>query len=531
MGGSTVIDERTKDLVEGPPLDVAVIGGGINGSAIALEAARRGLRVALFEATDFGFGTTWRSTKLIHGGLRYLEHGDVRLVFESLRARTWLLRTHGHLVSRQRFLLPVLPWTRRPGWQLNAGLWMYDILSLFRGVPRHRRLSRERICSDAPFLPEETRGGFAFYDARVRSPERLTLELALRARDVGAIVLNHAPVRRIVTNGGRVTAIGFEHGGEQHVVATRTVINAAGPWVDAVNQLTGNPPPELLGVTRGTHIVLDVGDRMPRAAILSTAKSDGRVFFAVPQDDLLLVGTTDVRYDGDPGAVGPTREDTEYLLEEAKLLLPGLDVSREQVRYAYAGLRPLQKVRGGPEAAITRRHEVVDHGEAGGPAGLYSVIGGKLSTFRPLAREAVDHVGHGVPVQESDPAPTNRWQWDLVQSGLDLGTRRHLRVFGDAVGQVIREGREVICEHTGAIRGEVVYAVRNELAVTLSDILLRRTGIAWGSCRGLCCRHEVAAIAQRELGWSDAERDQQVREFEADVDRHLPPLDCIWEAS
>src|SRR5690606_677643 len=119
VGGSTVIDERTKDLVEGPPLDVAVIGGGINGSAIALEAARRGLRVALFEATDFGFGTTWRSTKLIHGGLRYLEHGDVRLVFESLRARTWLLRTHGHLVSRQRFLLPVLPWTRRPGWQLN----------------------------------------------------------------------------------------------------------------------------------------------------------------------------------------------------------------------------------------------------------------------------------------------------------------------------------------------------------------------------------------------------------------------------
>jgi len=525
------MDERTKDLTEGPPLDVAVIGGGINGCAIALEAARRGLRVALFEASDFGFGTTWRSTKLIHGGLRYLEHGDVRLVFESLRERAWLLKTYPHLVSRQRFLLPLVPWTRRPGWQLNAGLWMYDALSLFRGVPRHRRLSRERIRSEAPFLPDETAGGFLFYDARARSPERLALELALRARDLGAIVLNHAAVTRIVTTNGRVTAIAFEHKGEQHVVGTRTVINAAGPWVDAVNRLTGKPPAELLGVTRGTHIVLDVGDQMPRTAVLSTAKSDGRVFFAVPQDDLLLVGTTDVRYDGNPGDVQPTREDTDYLLEEAKLLLPGLDVGREQVRYAYAGLRPLQKVRGGPEEAITRRHQVVDHGENGGPAGLYSVIGGKLSTFRPLAREAVDHVGHGVPVPESNPAPANRWRWELTNSGLERRTRRHLRIYGDAVGQVIREGREVICEHTGAIRGEVVYTVRHELAATLSDILLRRTGIAWGSCRGLCCRDEVAAIAQQELGWDDAQREQQVREFEADVDRHLPPLDCIREAS
>ncbi|MGH2633952.1 MAG: FAD-dependent oxidoreductase, partial [Tepidiformaceae bacterium] len=160
----------------GEPFDLVVIGGGINGCAIAEEAAARGLRTALFEATDFGFGTTWRSTKLIHGGLRYLEHGDVRLVFESLRERAWLLRTRPYLVKPQRFVLPMLPWTRRPKWQLGVGLSAYDLLALYRGVPAHRRLSDRTLHEMAPFLPDETSGGFTFYDARVIAPERLCLE-------------------------------------------------------------------------------------------------------------------------------------------------------------------------------------------------------------------------------------------------------------------------------------------------------------------------------------------------------------------
>ncbi|MCK9518370.1 MAG: glycerol-3-phosphate dehydrogenase/oxidase [Dehalococcoidia bacterium] len=521
-----MIDEQITRLVEGPPLDVAIIGGGINGCAIALEGARRGLRVALFEADDFGFGTTWRSTKLIHGGLRYLEHGDMRLVFESLRERAWLLKTRPHLVSPQRFLLPLLPWTRRPAWQLRAGLTLYDVLSLYRGVPRHRRLSRNKAMARAPFLPIETTGAFSFFDARIHSPERLALELTLEARSRGATVLNHTAVTRIVANGSRVTAVGFEHRGEPHVVGARTVINAAGPWVDVVNQLTGEPPPPLLGVTRGSHIVLDVGDRLPRDAVFSTAKSDGRVFFAVPQDELLLVGTTDDRFNGDPNLVQPREADVEYLLEEARLLLPGLEPAREEVRYAYAGLRPLPRVRGGPEAAITRRHEIVDHSATGGPEGLYSVIGGKLSTFRPLAREAIDHVGDGVPVPRSKDERREQWRWTLSASGLDLRTRRHLRMYGDAVSQVIAGGRDEICAHTGAIRGEIGYVVKNELVTSLSDVLLRRTGIAWGSCRGLCCHREVAALAGAELGWDHVEQERQVRQYEADVDFHLPAVHC-----
>src|SRR6185437_9103572 len=377
------------EAASGGPFDLVVIGGGINGCAIAEEAAARGLRTALFEATDFGFGTTWRSTKLIHGGLRYLEHGDVRLVFESLRERAWLLKTRPYLVKPQRFILPMLPWTRRPSWQLGVGLSAYDLLALYRGVPAHRRLSNAALRELAPFLPDETADGFTFYDARVIAPERLCLELALAARTHGALVANHATVTNIEADGRSVTAVEVEHNGQNYRFATTAVINAAGPWVDAVNRAANTGAPDLLSATRGAHILVELNERPSRDAIFSTAKSDGRVFFSVPQEELLLVGTTDDRFDGDPGAVRPTAADVDYLLSEARILLPGLDITRERIRSSYAGLRPLQKVKGGPEASISRRHAVIDHGKDGGPRGLYSVVGGKLSTFRPLAREAV----------------------------------------------------------------------------------------------------------------------------------------------
>ncbi|MCC7365965.1 MAG: glycerol-3-phosphate dehydrogenase/oxidase [Dehalococcoidia bacterium] len=511
------------ELSSGPELDIAVIGGGINGCAVALEAATRGLRVALFEASDFGFGTTWRSTKLIHGGLRYLEHGDVRLVFESLRERAWLLKTRPHLVTPQRFLLPQLPWSRRPKWQLRAGLTMYDVLALYRGVPRHRGLSDRRLHELAPFLPPETRGGFAFYDARLRSPERLTLELALEARRAGADVYNHAPVTRILVRAGRVAGVEVRQGPVAYQVPARLVVNAAGPWVDAVNALTGEAGPALLGVTRGSHIALELGQPLPRDAVFSTARRDGRVFFAVPQEQLLLVGTTDDRYEGDPGAVMPTAEDIDYLLEEAAELLPGLRPTRDKVRYAYAGLRPLPEVAGGPEAAITRRHDLVDHGERGGPRGLVSAIGGKLSTFRPLAREVVDRAGHGVPAPVPELARVP-WRDALRAADVPRAVKRHLRTYGDAAAEVLAGGTEVLCPHAGVIAGEIGYVVRQELAATLSDVLLRRTGAGWASCRGLCCHREVARRMAPLLGWDEPAAGREIAAFETDVSRHLPAV-------
>ena len=514
-------------LVNGPPLDAAIIGGGINGCAIAAEASARGCRVALFEADDFGFGTTWRTTRLIHGGLRYLEHGDLRLVFESLRERAWLLKTRPYLVRPQRFILPVLPWTRRPGWQLRAGLTLYDTLSLDGGVPGHRGLSEGALRELAPYLPEVASGGFTFFDARVLAPERLALELALRARDKGASIHNHAEVTRIGVQAGRVASVEVREAEETYEIPVHMVINAAGPWVDAVNEQTHLPMPGLLGVTRGSHIVLEFEGDIGHDAIFSTARSDGRVFFAVPQGSQLLVGTTDDRYDGDPGEVRVAGADIDYLLGEAQILLPGLDISRERVRYAYSGLRPLQRVAGGPEAAISRRHAVIQHREHGGPQGLLSVVGGKLSTFRPLARETVELLHRSTSKSVKLAPEPGQWREAVLGSGLPKRYLGHLRIYGNSAGSVISLGKQPLCEHAGAITGEVIHAARHEQGVTLSDILMRRTGVAWASCRGACCREMAAELAAAELGWGNGERKRQLRAFEKDVDRHLPTLALV----
>jgi glycerol-3-phosphate dehydrogenase len=511
-------------------VDIAIIGGGINGCAIAREAAARGLRVALFEADDFGAGTTSRSTKLVHGGLRYLEQRDFRLVIEARREQAWLLETRPHLVVPLRFLFPLLPWTRRPAWQLRLGLSVYDAMTRRRRLPRHRRLIARHLKLIAPFLPAETKGGFAFFDARLRSPERLALELALEAERLGAFIANHAPVTGVLVEDGVVRGVEASVAGVPTVVTAPVVVNAAGPWVDAVNRIAGIEEP-LLGVTRGTHIALELGGLLPRDAVFSTAKDDGRVFFAVPQEHLLLVGTTDERFDGDPGDVQPAAEEIAYLVREAQELLPGLGIHAEQVRFAYAGLRPLQRSPGGPEEAITRRHTVVEHAKRGGPAGVFSVLGGKLSTFRPLANDVLAATGLDRSASEFPEVAAAHDDGPPCDAALGPVSREHLLVYGPALPAILEGDLSVICPHTGAVAAEVAYVAANEHALTLTDILLRRTGIAWSACRGTCCDARAAAIAAPILGWSVDEADRQFAACRAEIARVLPAPAPVGDAA
>jgi glycerol-3-phosphate dehydrogenase len=504
---------RLEELASGPPLDAAIIGGGINGCAIARDLAHRGLRVALFEREDFGFGTTWRSTKLIHGGLRYLEHGDAGLVFESLRERRWLLRTRPHLVRPLRFMLPLLPWTRRPAWQLALGLTAYDVLAGRDGLPGHRRLSLDAARRGAPAMAAVS-GAFTFSDAMALSPERLALELALEAEQAGAAIFNHAPVTSIEVAAGRVAAIsvGRRDAGEPVDIPVRAVVNAAGPWVDAVNALSGEGRRQLLGVTRGSHVVFEPPEGFVlKAAVLSTARADGRVFFAIPRDGLLVVGTTDERAEPCESSARPTLAEVDYLLSEAEALFPGAGLGRERVRYCYAGLRPLQQIPGGPEEAISRRHAVIRHGRAGGPEGLFSVAGGKLSTFRPLAADVARALG-----ATGDPG------WPREAKAPSAGGRAS--IYGASATSVAGLGTDTVCPHSGLTEGEIRHSIRFEHASTLSDILMRRTGMAWSGDRGLCCHREAAAVAAPEVGWDEAAEAGQVAAFEADVRRNLPVI-------
>ncbi|MCA9853577.1 MAG: glycerol-3-phosphate dehydrogenase/oxidase [Dehalococcoidia bacterium] len=500
------------------PFDLLVIGGGINGAAVAREAAIRGLRVALFEQDDFGFGTTWRSTRLIHGGLRYLEHGEVGLVFESLRERGRLLRERPHLVKPQPFVLPGGRFSRRPSWQMRIGLAAYDLLATGGSLPRHQSLTSAEVQHAVPGLGQKAPGGFSFYDARAVAPERIALELALEARNHGALIANHASVTTIGHTDGLVTGVTVVHRGEEFEFRGDHVINAAGPWVDAVNNTTGARLPRILGTTRGTHIAIELPAPLPDAAVLATARSDGRVFFALPHSGLLLVGTTDVRDEGDPGFVSPTRREAEYLLGEAQSLLPDYGITADMVRYAYAGLRPLLASSRGPESAITRKHAVVDHSLAGGPAGLYSVAGGKLSTYQPLAREALRAIGIHWGSNRATRPPARL----AAGPGLEGRVLDHIDRYGHAAPAILGNAGRVICEHAGAVTAEISHAVRSELAASLSDVLMRRTGIAWHACRGLCCHREAAEIMASLLGWDASETAQQIAAYERDVAHHLP---------
>ena len=376
------------------PFDLVVIGVGINGAGIARDAAMRGLRVLLLDKGDIGGGTTATSSRLIHGGLRYLEHRELGLVRESLRERERLLRIAPHLVKPLPLLIPIYDGDHRGPRLIRLGMVAYDVLSYDKSLPRHHMLSREQALERAPGLePHGLRGAAIYYDAQVEFPERLALENALDAREHGAVVITHARVDKLLYADHRsaVRGVAFTDliDGGSHEVAARVVVNVAGPWVDQV--LTGVPEAtRQIGGTKGSHIVVDPFPGAPNDALYVEAKRDGRPYFIIPWNGLYLIGTTDFRYDGDLDCVVAGEEEITYLLEETNRVIPGSGLTRDSVRYTFAGVRALPYQEDGAEGSITRRHIVRDH--APQIDGLISIIGGKLTTYRNLAEQTVDAV-------------------------------------------------------------------------------------------------------------------------------------------
>ena len=521
--------------------DLVVIGGGITGAATARDAALRGLSVLLVEKDDFAAGTSSRSSKLIHGGLRYLETYQFTLVAESVREREALLRLAPHLTEVRPFLYLLYDGYPESPWLVNLGLTFYDAASGAWRKRRHTMLSAAEVLRREPHLRAEgLRGAGLYYDV-LTDDARLTLDTAQGAAEAGAVLLNHAEVTGLVLEHGRCRGVTVTDAwtGTTVDVHARQVVSAAGPWTDRVRALEHGRPTGRLRPTKGVHIVLRKADFPLGTAVFLRSPDDNRVVWPIPslQDDLVYVGTTDTDYDGDPDDVRPDPEDIAYLLRVANHAVPGRNLTEEHVVGSWAGLRPLVAPDPGTSTSNTSREHAITTGDTG----LIAISGGKLTSNRVMARQLVDAVMRALG------RPTSRRSLAAITpvSGA-LGGAASVRREAEAVGVpdeiasawVRRYGsnahrlvalwrddernREVIGPR-GLTRAEVVHAVRYELAGTLEDVLVRRTSLFfWDDEGGGSGIDAVADELAGLLGWSEERRAQEVARYRALVAAHRP---------
>jgi glycerol-3-phosphate dehydrogenase len=487
---------RNPEALTDGPFDLLVLGGGITGAGVALDAATRGLRVAMVEKGDFAGGTSSVSSKLVHGGLRYLEQADFRLVYEALHERAHLLRNAPHLVHPLRFVLPLYAHSRVPPWKWRLGLFLYDVLAGRSNIRRSRRLALPAARQEVPGLVGAgLTGALEYFDAQM-DDARLCLEVVRTAAIHGAAVVNY------------VEAVGFEPAGGSGVavqlcdrlcsagmvVRARQVVNATGPWADAVRRLAGVGGGPVLAPTKGVHLV--VPGRGLQAALLLLHPADGRVFFVIPWMGKTLIGTTDTSGDETADGLEVTAKEVDYLLEgHNHYLAPPLAAA--DVLGSFAGLRPLARLRPG-EAGEAPSARSRDFKVVGGPDWMLSVAGGKYTTYRHMAEVVTDVVVGRLGLRlrcrtrdlPLDGAPRQPWPDFLSAETARLCTRNHLSP-SSAVHLLRRYGRraEEVAAHVerdpglGApvvngepdLLAEFVYHRQKEMAQTPADCLLRRT--------------------------------------------------------
>lgn len=370
----------TRSLTD--PVDLVVVGAGITGAGLARDAATRGLSVRVFEARDLAAGTSSRSSRLIHGGVRYLEHGELHLVHEALRERATLLRTAPHLVRPARFLFPAYRGDRLPPWKLRVGLALYDLLAGYRGRP-HEALSPAAACRAEPLLAAEGLRGAVRYDDAITDDARLTLAVLQDARRCGAGVHTYRPVRTIERDGAGVR-VHLDDGGVQRA---RACVVATGPWTG--ERLLGAPGRGLVTRSKGVHLVLRAEDVPVRAPVVVQVRGQRRILFAVPWGTRTYLGTTDTPYEGDPADCGVTPEDEDEVLRIVGRVLAGARLEPARVVGAWAGVRPLVRPPGQTRdtAEVSRSHRTIR-----AAPGLWGVVGGKLTTYRAMAEEVIDQV-------------------------------------------------------------------------------------------------------------------------------------------
>jgi len=494
------------------PWDIVVIGGGATGAGVAVDAAARGLSVALLEAYDFGKGTSSRSTKLVHGGVRYLEQGNVSLVMSALKERGLMRQNAPHLVHDLAFVVPNYSWWEAPFY--GIGLKMYDLLAGKYGFGASKLLSKEETLERLPALePNELRGGVVYYDGQF-DDARLLIHLMMTAADHGATVLNYCPATGLTKDAdgyvNGVTACDVETG-EALTLKARMVVNATGVFTDSVRQMADPQAEQLVVTSQGIHLVFDRSFLKSDTALMVPRTSDGRVLFVIPWHGHAVAGTTDTPVDAPSLEPRPLEEEVDFILETAARFFVR-PPTRKDVLAVYVGLRPLVKGEG-KTSALSRDHLIhVDN------SGLLTITGGKWTTYRHMAEDAVDHAITLGKLNDT-PCPTK----DLKIHGYtqDFPALGSLQVYGsdaEAIRTLAKDPALALQLHHDLpyIAAEVVWAARAEMARTVEDVLARHTRALFLNANAAIAMAEpVATLLAAELGRDEAWIAAQVSEFHA----------------
>jgi len=513
--------------------DIAIIGGGINGAGIARDAAQRGLAVALLEKGDFASGTSSKSSRMAHGGLRYLAQRHVHLVRESLVERGVLLRLAPHLVHPMPYVLPVYEGGANSRFVLRVGLTAYDLLAGRRRLQRHRALSREALERSEPAIRTNgLQGGFRYFDCLVNDA-RLTLATVRSAARDHAAVASYTEATDVLSEGGRVTGVHFvdKLSGATGTLRAHMVVAAAGPWTDRVRALAGAPP--ILRPTKGIHVVVG-HDRLPLSSAVAFAFRD-RMMFAAPYGDYTYIGTTDTDYTGDPGQVRAETDDVAYSIEAANSAFT-VGLSPDDVLSTWAGVRPLVYEEGTP-SEVGRDYDIQV-----GPEGFITIAGGKLTTYRAMAEDLVDTVVRQEARRLGGARPPCRTASTILPGGdldrferyreaaaapleeawgLSRQAAHHLPdTYGTEYLKVLAYARQSpdllrpLAPDVPVLAAEAIYAVEEEMALTLEDFMVRRTDLMlFEPQHGLEAAGRAADLMGEALGWGRRQRNEQMERY------------------
>ena len=532
--------------------DCVVIGGGIQGAGIARELSLQGLKTLLVDRGDFSGGTSSRSTKLIHGGLRYLEQGRIRLVQESLAERARLLQMTPQLVRPLAFLLPVYRNDARPFWQIRLGLTLYDWLTGSKNIQKHENWSCNRISKEFPGIKTKSLvGGSLYWDAQMND-SRLCLEVLKAADQLGASVFNYMRATGFVKSKGKISAVNLKDlkTGESFQLRGKVFINATGYWADKLRQTADAGVKKIIRWSKGIHVVASsrLCPAIAGRVALIRPTSDKRVFFVLPWlNNTILIGTTDTEFEGKPTDCYATAADVEYLLKEFKQNFPDTPLKRSDFLITYSGLRSLLDKSGVNSSELSREYKIEES-----TSGLISTLGGKYSTFRSLASKVADKV-FALAGKEPRYEDTSLLSLEglacesetALRSKIDLERKSHSYGLSDEVREYLWQSyghltleifklldydpslKEGITPAGYPLKAEIVYAIKDEMALTLTDFYRRRSQLFYTPNGGLDTLETVAEVYQDYLHWSDEEIARQKKDYKHEVERNTQALNQV----